>query len=305
MYLASKNKKQVTSTFLNAGFLGLSLLELVDPSGGLGAPCGPTPVLLDLISPLVVVDLDSLNQLVQLTVVLLVHVNDGHARGGLAVSNASQPGLVLDDAVWDTHLAAQGGKEQHHLNWLDITGDGDEFGPLLLDEGCDGVNSVPHDIGPLGLLSLAALSLSLSLSAQTLGLLLLGLGPVLVEKLEQVGGCLLVEGLSELVDWGWDLQPGLEDSLLPLKTDVLGPFNEVCKIPLWLDILSDAKRPWPLFEKWVGHTLDLWLLHSQRSGGYLLSLLVLLVNHFDGDLGDSLGFARTCRHFTSVLGKSQ
>ena len=32
--------------------------------------------------------------------------------------------------------------------------------------------------------------------------------------------CLLVEGLSELVDWGWDLQPGLEDSLLPLKTDV-------------------------------------------------------------------------------------
>ena len=76
-----------------------------------------------------------------------------------------------------------------HLNWLDITGDGDEFGPLLLDEGCDGVDSVPHDVGPLGLLSLAALSLSLSLSAQTLGLLLLGLGPVLVEKLEQVGGC--------------------------------------------------------------------------------------------------------------------
>ena len=32
--------------------------------------------------------------------------------------------------------------------------------------------------------------------------------------------CLLVEGLGELVDWGWDLQPGLEDSLLPLKTDV-------------------------------------------------------------------------------------
>ena len=48
---------------------------------------------------------------------------------------------------------------------------------------------MPHDVGPLGLLSLAALSLSLSLSAQTLGLLLLGLGPVLVEKLEQVGGC--------------------------------------------------------------------------------------------------------------------
>ena len=32
--------------------------------------------------------------------------------------------------------------------------------------------------------------------------------------------CLLVEGLGELVDWGRDLQPGLEDSLLPLKTDV-------------------------------------------------------------------------------------
>ena len=100
---------------LGGEFLGLGLLDLGDLRSRLVAQRGATPVLLDLISPLVVVDLDGLNQLVQLTVVLLVHVNDGHTRGGLAVSNAAQPGLVLDDAVGDTHLAAQGGKEQHHL----------------------------------------------------------------------------------------------------------------------------------------------------------------------------------------------
>ena len=87
--------------------------------------------------------------------------------------------------------------------------------------------------------------------------------------------CLLVQRLVELVDRWWDLQPGLQNSLLPLETDVLGPLNEVGHVPLGLDVLADAKGAWALFEQGVGHPLDLGLLDGQRGGCHLLSLLGL------------------------------
>ena len=87
--------------------------------------------------------------------------------------------------------------------------------------------------------------------------------------------CLFVQRLRELVDWWRNLQPGLEDGLLPLETNVLGPFDEVGQVTLGLEILADAKRPGPLLEQGVGHPLDLGLLDSQGSGRDLLSLLVL------------------------------
>ena len=40
---------------------------------------------------------------------------DGEAGGGLPPAHAAQPGLVLDDAVGDTHLAAERGQEHHQL----------------------------------------------------------------------------------------------------------------------------------------------------------------------------------------------
>jgi hypothetical protein len=43
---------------------------------------------------------------------------DGKARCGLPSANSSKPGLVLDNAVWDSHLPAEGGKE--HLDGVDI-----------------------------------------------------------------------------------------------------------------------------------------------------------------------------------------
>ena len=61
---------------------------------------------------------------------------------------------------------------------------------------------------------------------QVLLLGLLGLWPVLVHQLEQLGGGLPVQGDVELVDCWGHLQPSLEDDLLPLATDVLGPFVE-------------------------------------------------------------------------------
>ena len=55
--------------------------------------------------------------------------------------------------------------------------------------------------------SLVSLLLSgLGLGQETSLLLLLGFGLVLVEELEELGGGVLVEGLTELGDCGGDLQ---------------------------------------------------------------------------------------------------
>ncbi len=47
----------------------------------------------------------------------------------------------------------------------------------------------------------------------------------------------------KLVDWWWNLQSGLENSLLTLEPDVLRPSDEATQVPLGLDILADAKVP--------------------------------------------------------------
>jgi hypothetical protein len=43
------------------------------------------------------------------------HICDGDARGGLPSSDASETSLVLDDAVWDTHLTAKCRQEKNQL----------------------------------------------------------------------------------------------------------------------------------------------------------------------------------------------
>ena len=43
------------------------------------------------------------------------YVGDGDARGGLPASDASKASLVLDDAVWNSHLAAKCGQEKNQL----------------------------------------------------------------------------------------------------------------------------------------------------------------------------------------------
>ena len=101
--------------------------------------------------------------------------------------------------------------------------------------------------------------------------------------------CLLVEGLGELVDWWRDLQPGLEDGLLPLETDVLGPLDEVGQVTLGLQVLPDPEGLWPLLEQGVRDPLDLGLLDGQGGGRDLLSLLVL----WEESLGSALVFQET------------
>jgi hypothetical protein len=57
--------------------------------------------------------------------------------GGLAADNGTETGLALDDDVGDAHLAAEGGEEDDELNGVNVVGDDDEVGLLLLDETDD------------------------------------------------------------------------------------------------------------------------------------------------------------------------
>jgi len=92
---------------------------------------------------------------------------------------------------------------------------------------------------------------------------------------QELQTCLPVKGGVELVDWGRDLEPGLENGLLPLEADVLGPLDETAQVPLGLDVLPDAEVAGTLLEQGVDDPLGLGLLDRQRGGSHLLTLLVL------------------------------
>ena len=48
------------------------------------------------------------------------YVGDGQTGCGLATDNASDSGLVLDNAVRDTHFAAKSGQKENQLEYEEI-----------------------------------------------------------------------------------------------------------------------------------------------------------------------------------------
>lgn len=116
----------------------------------------------------------------ELAGILAADVLEGHDGGGLLVDDRAKTGLALDNDVWDTHLAAESGKEDDKLNGVNIVGDDDERRLLGLDEGNAVVQAVLGEEGLLGVLGLSLLLLSgrLSGSLKTSLLLLLALRAV-------------------------------------------------------------------------------------------------------------------------------
>lgn len=132
-------------------------------------------------------------------------VLDGDRGGRLLVDDCSETGLVLDNDVRDTHLAAEGREEDDELDRVDVVGDDDQVGLLGLDKGDDVVQAVLDKVGLLvGLLVVGRLvaggDLGLSLGQEPGLLLLLRLRLVLVEEREELGGRVLVERVGELGD---------------------------------------------------------------------------------------------------------
>jgi len=85
------------------------------------------------------------------------------------------------------------------------------------------------------LLAISVLSTSL---LETSLLLLLGLGTILFGKLEELSSSVLVKGVRELGDRRRDFQVLVEDDLLTLEADILGPLDEASQVLLGPDILA-------------------------------------------------------------------
>lgn len=91
------------------------LLDLRNASHGLRSQQAAAPVTTDLVVALVVVGLDGLDELGEVGAVSVVDVGECDGGARLAVDQSSQAGLSLDDAVWNAHLAAQGGQKENQL----------------------------------------------------------------------------------------------------------------------------------------------------------------------------------------------
>ena len=160
----------------------------------------------------------------------------------LLVYHCSETGLALDNGVWHTHLLAERWQEDNELDRVDVVGDEDKRSLLVLDETNNVVETVLDSVGLLAdVLLLLTLLDGGSLLEQTLLLLSLGLRAVLVQELECLGGGVLVQNVLELSERRGNLEAHLEDLLLALKTDVLGPLHHAGDIALGLDVLTDTE----------------------------------------------------------------
>ena len=158
------------------------------------------------------------------------------------MDDSAETGLALDNGIGDTHLLAERRKEDNELDRVDIVGNQDERSLLVLNETNNVVETVLDGVGLLAdvLLLLAFLDGG-SLLDETLLLLGLGLRAVLVEELESLGGGVAVEDRLELGERRGNLQAHLEDLLLALVADVLGPLDHAGHVALGLDVLADAE----------------------------------------------------------------
>lgn len=237
----------------------------------------PLPAVRGLIE---VVGLGSADEGSKLSLVLGADVLDRGDGRGLLVHECPDASLALDNDVWHAHLAAEGGQEDNELNGVDVISNDNEVGLLGLDEGNNVVEAVLDEEGLLAV-SLGVLLLAigdvLGNSVQAGLLLLLRLGPVLVQELEESSGRVLVEGVAELGNRRGNLEALVKDNLLALEANVFGPLDEAGNIALGLDVLANTEVLGGALEARV-------LLH--------LAARLLAVGGRSGLLGSGLGGLR-------------
>jgi hypothetical protein len=84
---------------------------------------------------------DGLADLAEGALVSRLDVRDGEARGGLHVDERAEAGLALDNAVGHAHLAAERRQPDDNLDRVDIVGNDDQLGLLLLNQASDVVDA--------------------------------------------------------------------------------------------------------------------------------------------------------------------
>jgi hypothetical protein len=255
----------------SSNLLGSESSTLAHHGLRLGATETTTPLATVLLELLVVVGLDGRDNGSELRLVSILDLSEGNSGSSLLVDESSETSLTLDNAVRDIHLAAESGQVEDEFNGIDIISNDNKLSLLGLDQSNDVVQTVLDDSGLLGL-NLLTLSLGGSSSTETLLLLSGGLGSVLGSKLEELGSSVLVQNLGELVDGRRNLEALVQDLLLALKTNILGPLDEASEITLGLDILTNAEVAATLLNERVGGSLGGGLtLDGVRGGSNLLA----------------------------------
>jgi len=131
----------------------------------------------------VVVELGSegLGESLKILEVLLVDVRKGDAGGGLLVDESTKVSLSADEAVGDSLLSAEKGEECDHLDGVNVVGDNDELGLVLLNEGG---HMVEAELDVDRLVGLGGTAVGLGL--ESLLLLSSGLGAVFGEEFKEL-----------------------------------------------------------------------------------------------------------------------
>lgn len=111
------DRLQIESTLLLGKLACLGALQLRDAGQTLGAKDTTAPVATDLLVALVEVGLHSLQDLAEVGLVVVIDGGQGEGGAGLATHQATQTSLTLHNAVRHAHLAAEGGQEEHQLEW--------------------------------------------------------------------------------------------------------------------------------------------------------------------------------------------
>ena len=236
----------------------------------------------DLIISVVVIGPNSFHQLGQSTFVFRVNLCEGNSGACLPMDQPPQPGLSLDDAVGDPHLATQSRQEDHQLNGVYVVGNHHQLSLLVLYQSGDCIDARSKDRWSLSRDIPFAGSFLLSTGQQPLLLFLLGLWPVLVGKFKQLGSCLPVQGLGELVNGRRNFEPLIEDGPLPLQPNVAGPFDEAREISLGLDVLPNAEVLRPLLNKGFTTFFASCFFTTAGGRGHLLPLGLLSLGHLAG-----------------------
>jgi hypothetical protein len=127
-------------------------------------------------------------ELLKVDEVFAADISESNAGGSLQVNELAKVGLAADEAEGDTLLSAESGQVDDELNGVDVVGDDNELGLVLLNECGDVVET---ELEVHWLLSLLGSTLiggtALSLRLESVGLLLAGLGGVLSEQFKELG----------------------------------------------------------------------------------------------------------------------
>ena len=108
------------------------------------------------------------------------------------MNQSSQISFSSNETIWDVHLSAEGWKPDNQFNWIDVSGDNDEFGFSLLYEFSDMVQtelkverSGLFDCFLYAINHKITFGLKLSFLGESFSLLLVIFRSILLQKLEQ------------------------------------------------------------------------------------------------------------------------